>query len=375
MRSEINIHKGLAGVIADTSKISKVNPELNSLVYRGYPVQDLAVHCSFEDIAYLLLFGDLPDKRQSDEFKKNERSKRIRISLLKECLPKNCKEAHPMDTLRTCISYLGSKSGHFSEESIEDRSIRLIASIPTIIASIIRTRQNKEICESSQGHSICENFFLQSFGSLPSESVIRAFEASMILYAEHGFNASTFTARVIMSTESDIYSAVCGAIGALKGPLHGGANEAVMKMLKDIETPDRAKPWLDHALKNRKKIMGFGHRVYRNGDSRVPCMRYFTKQLSRDSGISVWSDISDILEAEMIRQKNIYPNLDFPAGPAYHLMGFETDLFTPLFVMARITGWCAHIAEQKSDNRIIRPLCHYNGIQKRQLADHVNKKI
>ena len=205
------------------------------------------------------------------------------------------------------------------------------------------------------------------FGKVPAKEVIKAFDVSLILYAEHSFNASTFATRVITSTTSDIYSAVCGGIGALKGPLHGGANEQVMHMLKEIGEVKNAKDWILDALKNKRKIMGFGHRVYKSGDSRVPTMRKYAEKIASFTGGEKWIQISNILRDTMIKEKNIYPNLDFPAGPAYYMMGFDIEMFTPIFVMSRITGWTAHIMEQTADNKIIRPLSAYTGSPEREV--------
>jgi 2-methylcitrate synthase len=198
--------------------------------------------------------------------------------------------------------------------------------------------------------------------------VVKAFDVSLILYAEHSFNASTFTTRVIASTTSDMYSAVVGGVGALKGPLHGGANEQVMHMLKEIDDPAKARQWMLDALAQKKKVMGFGHRVYRNGDSRVPTMKRYMHKMANFVGEAKWMELSDILEETMISEKGIYPNLDFPAGPAYYMMGFEIEMFTPIFVMARVTGWCAHIMEQAANNRIIRPLSEYVGSAERTVS-------
>ncbi|NQV55030.1 MAG: bifunctional 2-methylcitrate synthase/citrate synthase, partial [Rhodospirillales bacterium] len=215
--------------------------------------------------------------------------------------------------------------------------------------------------------SMSENFFHMCFGKIPPKEVIRAFNVSLILYAEHSFNASTFAGRVIASTRSDIYSAVTGAIGALKGPLHGGANEAVMEMLEEIGSPQKAEAWLRRAVKNKRLIMGFGHRVYKQGDSRVPTMRACLEDLTEWAGESKWIEISDVLQNIMLKEKNIHPNLDYPAGPAYYLMGFPINLYTPIFVMARITGWSAHYLEQNANNALIRPLSAYHGPKQRQV--------
>jgi 2-methylcitrate synthase len=362
--SEVNVKKGLEGVVADTTKISKVMPDINALVYKGYPVQDLAENCEFEEVAYLLWNDELPTQSQLDDFKKKEKAYRNISDDLKAVIKKFPKKAHPMDTVRTGVSFLGMEDERTfdnSEEVNRDKALRLTAAIPTIIAADYRVRNGKDIIDPDTSLSFSENFFHMCFGEVPAKEVVKAFDVSLILYAEHGFNASTFTSRVITSTTSDMYSAVTGAIGALKGPLHGGANEQVMHMLKEVDDPAKAKDWMLDALKNKKKVMGFGHRVYRSGDSRVPTMKKYAAGLGKWKGEEKWQQISDILEEVMVSEKGIHPNLDFPAGPAYYLMGFEIDMFTPIFVMARITGWTAHVMEQISENRIIRPLCQYIG--------------
>lgn len=360
----VNVKPGLDGVVADVTTVSKVMPEINALVYRGYPVQDLAENCRFEEVAYLLWNEDLPTKSQLEEFEKQERAFRTISNDLKDVIKKFPKNAHPMDTLRTGVSFLGMEDERVFDNSVEvnrDKALQLLAKIPTIIAADYRARNGKEIIDPRTDLSMSENFFHMCFGEIPNAEVVKAFDVSLVLYAEHGFNASTFTSRVITSTTSDMFSAVAGAIGALKGPLHGGANEQVMHMLKEVADPATAKEWMLDALKNKKKVMGFGHRVYRKGDSRVPTMKKYAQNLGKIQGETKWQEISDILEQTMIDEKNIYPNLDFPAGPAYYLMGFDIDMFTPIFVMSRITGWAAHIMEQTANNRIIRPLCQYTG--------------
>ena len=369
--SEVNVKKGLEGVVADTTKISKVMPDINALVYKGYPVQDLAENCEFEEVAYLLWNDELPTQSQLDEFKKKEKAYRNISDDLKAVIKKFPKKAHPMDTVRTGVSFLGMEDERTfdnSEEVNRDKALRLTAAIPTIIAADYRVRNGKEIIDPDTSLSFSENFFHMCFGEVPAKEVVKAFDVSLILYAEHGFNASTFTSRVITSTTSDMYSAVTGAIGALKGPLHGGANEQVMHMLKEVNDPAKAKEWMLDALKNKKKVMGFGHRVYRSGDSRVPTMKKYAAGLGKWKGEEKWQQISDSLEEVMVSEKGIHPNLDFPAGPAYYLMGFEIDMFTPIFVMARITGWTAHVMEQISENRIIRPLCQYIGPGERKFT-------
>ena len=246
--------------------------------------------------------------------------------------------------------------------------------MPTAVAAFYRTRKGKKIIKPKQNLSFSENFFYMCFGNVPPKKVVRAFDITLILYAEHSFNASTFAGRVITSTQSDIYSAVSGAIGALKGPLHGGANEAVMEMMKKVRRPENAESWLRKAFTNKDLVMGFGHRVYKQGDSRVPTMKKCLEDLSKWSGETRWLEIYEIMAEIMISEKNIYPNLDFPSGPAYYLMGFLVNLYTPIFVMARITGWSAHYFEQNANNSLIRPLSAYDGRAQRQVIPLAKRK-
>ncbi|MCZ4410486.1 bifunctional 2-methylcitrate synthase/citrate synthase [Cryomorphaceae bacterium 1068] len=372
MSDKIIAPKGLAGVITDETSISKVMPEINSLVYRGYKVQDLAEECSFEEVAYLMTHPDLPNAQQLTEFSAKEKSYRDLSGDLLEVIKKFPKEAHPMDTLRTAVSFIGMEDPRIWDDSPKtnmDKFISLLAKIPTAIAAAYRHSKGLDFIAPNKDLSISENFFHMCFGKVPAKEVVKAFDVSLILYAEHSFNASTFATRVITSTTSDIYSAVVGGIGALKGPLHGGANEQVMHMLKEVGEPDVAKEWMLEALAEKKKVMGFGHRVYRKGDSRVPTMKKYTTKMADFTGEKKWLEIANILEETMVSEKGIYPNLDFPAGPAYYMMGFEIDMFTPIFVMSRITGWCAHIMEQQAHNRIIRPLSDYIGEPERAVKE------
>lgn len=367
----VNVKKGLEGVVADTTEVSKVMPEINSLVYKGYPVQDLAENCSFEEVAYLLWNGELPTESELKSFCEKEKAYRKISDDLIAVIKKFPKTAHPMDTVRTGVSFLGMEDERTfdnSEEVNRDKALRLMAAIPTIIAADYRARNGMEVIAPKDDLNFSENFFHMCFGEVPDQEVVKAFDVSLVLYAEHGFNASTFTSRVITSTTSDMYSAVTGAIGALKGPLHGGANEQVMHMLKEVNDPAKAADWMRTALAEKRKVMGFGHRVYRSGDSRVPTMKKYAAGLGKWKGEEKWQQISDELEKVMVEEKNIYPNLDFPAGPAYYLMGFEIEMFTPIFVMARITGWTAHIMEQIKNNRLIRPLCQYTGPGERKVV-------
>ncbi|MDC3728958.1 MULTISPECIES: bifunctional 2-methylcitrate synthase/citrate synthase [unclassified Rhodococcus (in: high G+C Gram-positive bacteria)] len=365
------IYKGLAGVVVDTTAISKVVPETNSLTYRGYAVQDLAARCSFEQVAHLLWNGELPDDRQLELFCQRERaSRRADRSLLSLVakMPENC---HPMDVVRTAISYLGAEDPQEWDndpKSKRDKALRMMALLPTIVAADHRRRRGLDPIPPHHSLGFAENFLNMCFGEIPDPRIVRAFEVSLILYAEHSFNASTFAARVVTSTLSDIYSAVTAAIGTLKGPLHGGANEAVMHDMLEIGEPERAEEWLRGKLARKEKVMGFGHRVYKNGDSRVPTMKTAFLEVAALTGGEKWVQMYEILEKTMAESTGIEPNLDFPTGPAYHLMGFDIEVFTPIFVMSRITGWTAHIIEQGESNALIRPLSEYTGVPQRSIV-------
>lgn len=384
MADQIEVKKGLEGVIVDETRVSKVMPETNSLTYRGYPVQDLADNASFEEVAYLMWHGELPKKAELDAFTAKERSLRGLSDDLLASIKLYPKSAHPMDTVRTGVSYLGMEkvskdestwspkdafaSAGNGEASNYDKALELLAKIPSIIAADYRCRKGLDPIAPKADLSMSANFFHMCFGEVPHDEIIKAFDASLTLYAEHGFNASTFTSRVVASTMSDLYSCVTAGIGALKGPLHGGANEQVMHMLKEVGEVSKARDWMLDALKNKRKVMGFGHRVYKSGDSRVPTMDKYGRKVAELKGETKWHEISDVLKDVMVSEKNIHPNLDFPAGPAYYLMGFEIDMFTPIFVMARIVGWSAHVFEQASANRIIRPLTKYTGTTQREFV-------
>ncbi len=367
---EPEIHKGLAGVVVDTTAISKVNPATNFLMYYGYPVPELAEKCQFEEVAYLLWNGELPNDLQFEEFQKFERSLRELDPRVKKVIDELPIGAHPMDVVRTAVSVLGASDPDAADNARGanlNKAIKLYAQLPSIVAYIQRRKRGLELIEPREDLAYSANFLHMTFGDVPDLPVVNAFDVSMILYAEHSFNASTFTARVVTSTLSDIYSAVTAAVGALKGPLHGGANEAVMHILDEIGSADLAEAWLDAALADKRKIMGFGHRVYKNGDSRVPTMKAALGTLINYYDRRDMAKLYDALEVAMENKKGIKPNLDYPSGPAYHLMGFDTELFTPLFVMSRITGWTAHIMEQLGANALIRPLSAYDGPKQRHV--------
>ncbi|WP_043829516.1 bifunctional 2-methylcitrate synthase/citrate synthase [Muricoccus aerilatus] len=363
-----DIRKGLVGVVADVSAVSKVMAETNSLTYRGYPVQDLAENCSFEEVAYLLWNGELPNASQLADFRAEEAAERALSPALHEVIRAMPRGAHPMDAIRTAVSFMGMEdpeAGDVSEPATRRKAMRLLAKIPTAIAAAHRASKDLPPEAPDASLTFAENFFQLVFGRVPQPEVVKSFDVSLILYAEHGFNASTFTARTITSTGADLHGAVVGGIAALKGPLHGGANEAVMHMLSEIGDPSRAVEWLQSRFDHRALVMGFGHRVYKNGDSRVPTMTKYAERMAEVVGDRRWMEMSRLLAAEMLAKKNIHPNLDFPAGPAYHLMGFDIPLFTPIFVASRITGWAAHVIEQSADNRLIRPLSEYTGVAQR----------
>lgn len=377
---EPDIRKGLAGVVVDYTAVSKVNPETNSLLYRGYPVQELAATQPFEAVAYLLWNGDLPDDVQLAQLRATERSYRALPADVRAAIDLVPLDAHPMDEVRTAVSLIGARdlagtgsvldASGSADENLA-RSIRLFAVLPSIVAYGQRRRRGLQPVAPRDDLDYAANFLWMTFGEESDEVVVDAFNRSMILYAEHSFNASTFTARVIASTLSDLYSAVVGAIGALKGPLHGGANEAVLHIFDEIGTADNVGPWLDRALAEKRKIMGFGHRVYKRGDSRVPTMKAALDELVHHYDRPDVAALYDALESEFVSRKGIYPNLDYPSGPAYNLIGFDTLTFTPLFVAARVTGWTAHIMEQLASNALIRPLSEYNGPAERHIDGYV----
>ena len=375
-----DIKKGLAGVTVDETAVSKVNPETNSLLYRGYPVQELAATQPFEAVAYLLWNGELPDAAQLGALRETERAHRALTDDVRAAIDLLPTSAHPMDEVRTAVSVIGARETAgisnvmdavgTPEENLE-RAVRLWAQLPAVVAYGQRRRRGQELIEPRDDLDYAANFLWMTFGGVRDPVVVDAFNRSMTLYAEHSFNASTFTARVIASTLSDLYSAVVGAIGALKGPLHGGANEAVLHVFREIGSAENVGPWLDAALADKRKIMGFGHRVYKRGDSRVPTMKAALDTLVAHYDRPDVVALYDALESQFVERKGIYPNLDYPSGPAYDLMGFDTLTFTPLFVAARVTGWTAHIREQQAANALIRPLSAYVGPDERHVEGYV----
>ena len=364
------IKKGLLGIVVDETTISQVMPDINSLTYRGYAVQDLCEKCIFEEVAYLVLNGDLPNKKELKKFKNElEENRKITINL-REIVRHMPKKAHPMDVARTIVSVLGLEDKETSNNSPKanmKKAIKIFAKTPTAIAAFFRARKGKKIIPPKKDLTFAENFFYMCFGKVPNKDIVKAFDVSLILYAEHSFNVSTFTARTITSSLSDIHGAITGAIASLKGPLHGGANEEVMHMMNKIKKPENALKWINKALDEKEVVMGFGHRVYKKGDSRVPTMEKYFKKVSKLKKDKKFIKIYDTVKNVMIKRKDIHPNVDYPTGPTYHLMGFDTDFFTPIFVISRITGWAAHIMEQHAANKLIRPLSKYSGPEHRKV--------
>jgi len=356
---------GLAGVIAGETEIACVDQGV--LLYRGYPIEELAEKSTFEDVAYLLLYGELPTKDQVAKVKTTLDTYRPLQPKLVDALRGIPNDVAMMDVLRSMVSYCG----HFdptSGDSVEvqrERALYLTAQISGIIAARYRLKNGKEPIAPKAGLSHAAQVLYQSHGEVPTDLAARLIDLTLILYAEHDFNASTFTARVITSTMSDMVSSVVGAIGALKGPLHGGANEAAMEMLQRFKTPEEAKEWMKTAFERKEKIMGFGHRVYKNGDHRARILEKELRKLAEQKGQQKWMEIYDTIKEPMVNEKKIFPNVDYPCGLTYYLLDLPLDLYTPLFVASRVTGWCAHIIEQTQDNRIYRPLSIYNGPKER----------
>lgn len=365
-----NYSPGLAGVIAGTSGISKVDPAGDELIYYGYRVGQLCEKSSFEEVAFLLLHGRLPSAAELKTFDSKLKQHRGMTPEIVDFLCKMPKEAHYMDILRSGISlmsHIDPKCDDSSKEAELDKAVRMLAKTPTLLAARVRALNGDKPIPPKNDLSHAANFLYMIKGEVPDRDFADALDDSLICYAEHGFNASTFTARVCTSTLSDMYSAVCGAIGSLKGPLHGGANEAAMNMLLEIGEPAKTEAWIRNALANKVKIMGFGHRVYKKKDSRAPILKAWGKKLAAKAGETKWVDMADTVEKILWDEKKLFPNVDFPAATMYYAMGLPIDTYTPLFVVARISGWCAHVMEQRVDNKLIRPGSFYTGPEPRDL--------
>ncbi|MBO8142081.1 MAG: citrate synthase [Firmicutes bacterium] len=355
---------GLEDIVALRSEICFIDGQRRRLVYRGYDIGEFIGKATFEEVVYLLWHGQLPNRAQLTAFRQQvaaaQELPREVTDLLRACP----KESEPMAVLRTAVSALGVLDPEASSPDREAnlrKAIRLLARIPMIIASFARLREGKEPLAPRAGLGLAANFLYMLRDKEPDELEWSIFDAALILHADHELNASTFTARVTASTLADLYSAITAAIGALKGPLHGGANEQVMRTLMEIGDPSRVEPWLTQALENKQRIMGFGHRVYKTGDPRADFLRQFSQKLGEARGETRWFEMSRRLEELMYERKGLYPNVDFYSASTYYMLGIPVDLFTPVFAFSRVSGWSAHVLEQLADNRLIRPRAEYVG--------------
>lgn len=353
---------GLRGQVAGKTALSTVGKEGSGLTYRGYDVKDLAENCIFEEVAYLIFYGDLPNSQELSAYQDRLRERRGLPQALKEVLERVPADAHPMDVMRTGCSMLGNLETEADFSQQQDAADRLVAALPSIICYWHRFAQDgTRIDTATDDATIGAHFLHLLHGEKPKPLHEKVMNASLILYAEHEFNASTFTARVCASTLSDIHSCITGAIGTLRGPLHGGANEAAMEMIEGFKDPDHAEQELLGMLKRKDKIMGFGHAIYTESDPRNAIIKEWAKKLAEDVGDDKLYPVAERCEAVMWREKKLFCNADFFHAPAYNFMNIPTPLFTPIFVCARVVGWAAHVMEQRSDNRIIRPSADYVG--------------
>ena len=366
--------KGLEGVVVDSSSISCLLPETRSLIYRGYPIGELVSNKTYSEIVLLVWNGELPSEKEVQEFEKTLQKNFLELEpQIKKILEvvQTLTNAHPMDALRTAVSLLGSSSQNTwnkNSQDIREKGLQIMALTPIVITAHYRFKKGMDYLLPKKEGSLAENFLYMYYGKDPSDLFVKAFDRSLSLYAEHGFNASTFAARAITSTTSDVFSAICGAIGSLKGPLHGGANEQVMYMMQEIGDVSKVEEYLAQAIQEKRKIMGFGHRVYKQGDARVPHMYECAQMVAEEYKDDKWLKMYTLIKDTMEKTKGLKPNVDFPAGPAYYMMGIDIPLYTPIFAMARMAGWIAHIIEQSENNRIIRPMSEYSGPEKRHLS-------
>jgi citrate synthase len=355
---------GLRGVVAAQSSIGDVNGEEGILIYQGYNIHDLAEHSTFEEVIFLLWNGRLP---KSDEFEEFEKQIRENYDAPPEALAlmkQFPKEADPMDVLRTAVSSLDfyDKDGHGTDrEHAIKAAIKLTGQIGTLAAAWDRIRNGKDVISPDKSLNIAENFLYMLRGEKPNADEAHMFDVCLILHADHELNASTFTTRVVAGTLADMYGAVTAGLAALAGPLHGGANTNVMKMLLEIGDLDKVEPWVDQALAEKRKIMGIGHAVYKTEDPRATWLRKFSKQMADKTGVSKWFDMSQKIEQLMHEKKGMFPNVDFYSASTYYLMGIPLDLYTPIFAVSRISGWTGHILEQYGHNKLIRPRAEYIG--------------
>ena len=377
---DLDARRGLEGVYVASSNICFIDGDKGRLIYRGYDISELARNSTYEEVAYLLLFGRLPNRREFIDFKKRLISYRHLPSYIVGLLDYFCKVANPMDTLRTAVSGLSCNQYGFSDTGMEvdmesnyKRAIGLIAKFPTIIAYYHRLRRDLEPIPPDPKLNHAANFLYMLTGETPDEISARAFDMDMILHAEHGFNASTFAARTTVSTNSDIYSAVTAAIGALKGPLHGGAAEETMHMLEEIGYAENAERYVLDKLEKHERVMGFGHRVYNTYDPRAKILKEISRELGEMKKNPRWYELSRKIEETMIREKGLYPNVDFYSASVYRYLNLPVYMYSPIFAIARIAGWTAHCIEQYSGNRLIRPLSKYTGPMGLRYVDISNR--
>ena len=355
---------GLRGVAAATSSISDVNGEKGELIYQGYNIHDLAEHATFEEVVFLLWNKRLPNRSELSELEQSFRAAYGIPAELIALMKQFPREADPIDVLRTAISALefyDANSRDISRETSLKTAIRLTAQFPTIVAASDRIRRGLEPLEPDASLGIASSFLYLLRGERPSERDARIFDVCLTLHADHELNASTFTARVVAGTLADMYAAVTAAIGALSGPLHGGANTAVMRTLLEIGSVEKADPYVKKALAEKRKMMGFGHAVYKTEDPRATHLRQFSKEVGEAAGDTKWYEMSRKIEEVMMREKGLYPNVDFYSASTYYTMGIAIDLYTPIFAVSRISGWTAHVLEQFGNNRLIRPRADYTG--------------
>ncbi len=356
--------EGLRGVVAAQSAIGDVNGIEGKLIYQGYDIHDLAEHSTFEEVVYLLWHGELPKQAELDGFKERLRRNYEVPSQVIEMMKSFPKDAEPMDVLRTAVSSLDfyDGNGHGTDrETATKAAIRITGQIGTIAAAWDRIRNGKDAVAPDKDLSIAENFLYMLRGEKPDAEEARMFDIALILHADHELNASTFTTRVVAGTLAGMYGAVTAGIAALAGPLHGGANTNVMKMLIEIDDPAKVDVWVENALNEKRKIMGIGHAVYKTEDPRATWLRKFSKKMADKTGISKWYEMSQRIEQLMLEKKGMYPNVDFYSASTYYLMGIPLDLFTPIFAVSRISGWTGHILEQYANNKLIRPRAEYIG--------------
>ncbi|MCL1630609.1 citrate synthase [Sporolactobacillus sp. CPB3-1] len=362
--------RGLEGVVATTSAISSIRDDV--LTYRGYRIQDLAETATFEEVVYLLWYGELPSVRQLKSFRQALAEHAEVPDEIFEMIKKFPLDiVHPMAVLRTAVSNLGiydPNAEQMSREANIEKAIRIQAQISTLVAGFARIRKGLSPVSPNRALGYAADFLYMLKGSLPPDAEARMFDKALILHADHELNASTFTARVCVATLSDMYSGITSAIGALKGPLHGGANEQVMNMLTRIGSIEWVEDYVANALEKKKKIMGFGHRVYKNGDPRARILKEMAKKISDHRGDRHYYDMSEKMEKIIREKKGLLPNTDFYSATLYHLLGIDHDLFTPVFAISRTSGWAAHIMEQYNGNRLIRPRAEYNGPKLRRIV-------